>query len=133
MSCIHFTGIQNDKCKAGVRYENVRPLPCLGSRPQAVAAGVTKAHCDFYREPTAEERAAEEATFAKGFEQLATALLAVDQHLEGKADSGTMPCPICKTGQLSYAVSRSPRSISRRGNYFAVKCSTPGCAEGRGH
>lgn len=30
--CRHFNGIQNDQCEAGVRYNDVRPLPCLPSR-----------------------------------------------------------------------------------------------------
>jgi len=69
--CVHFTGCQHETCAVGLRYDEVRKsheplslpgggrigrsLPCVRSLNPA---GVT---CSQYREPTAEEIAADEA------------------------------------------------------------------------
>jgi len=60
--CIHFTGIHNDACKAGVKYRAVRVdeprrgWPCL-----TLAGQVQVGRCDLYRDPTPEEIAADKA------------------------------------------------------------------------
>lgn len=98
--CVHFNGIQNKQCEAGIRYEDVRgterpyKFPCLndgGSCPK----------CRFMTE---EEAEAEEKRMKEASSKALLAYAAVKGHVDStKAQQGTVDC-ICG-GQLRYVVS----------------------------
>lgn len=100
--CVHFNGIGNDTCDAGVKYDDVRDtstkpysLPCLAKYNTAGAK------CDKCRVPTAEELAAEEAEYKRTSEGIRKARAAIVAHcgrpwkkgMPGK--SGVIACPVC--------------------------------------
>lgn len=73
--CVHFTGVQNETCEAGVRYRDVAGgrshlavLPCLPPMPHK--AHETPATCASKRLPTEAEIAASEAEFEQAMERL---------------------------------------------------------------
>lgn len=85
--CVHFTGIQCDECKAGVRYEDVRDpdarpyrLPCF--RSDLFETGQPAPSCASQRFPTDAEVDAEVAEMNAE----------LDRHLAQLA-AGT--CPVC--------------------------------------
>jgi hypothetical protein len=102
--CVHFNGIANDVCEAGVKYTDVRAradvsrpysLPCLEKYNK------DGAKCDKCQMPTAEEVATEEAEWQKVFAGTQTARKAIVDHLGGPWKKG-MPtvrgcidCPVC--------------------------------------
>lgn len=67
-ACKHFSGIQHDACKAGVRYRDVRDetKPYTAGRYPCLRRGESTP-CASRQYPTAEEEAAEEAAWARAF------------------------------------------------------------------
>lgn len=121
--CVHFTGVQNDVCAAGVRYDDVRNdaiqtrfsdrLPCLSS---AVP-------CPSRRLPTTEEIEAEERALTAMMEAVETAracIIAVSQGKRGA--SGSTECPVCDGGTLRY-------SIAKMNDHIHAACTTPACVK----
>lgn len=115
-SCVHFTGIQNQTCKAGVAYSSFdRPgLPCL----KDFCKGHTCEHLHF---PTAEEVAAQVA-----FERTRMALDGVRQDMKakgfrrGRGGQSELPCPVCTTGTLRY-------SVANCNGHIHAACTTQRC------
>ncbi|MDP2319593.1 MAG: hypothetical protein Q8O42_09685 [Acidobacteriota bacterium] len=132
MSCVHFTGILRPPCKVGIHYNSFAPgtLPCL-TLPNRKTAPVV---CSERREPTVEEIAAEEQQWDETFQRAGLVIVAVQYAVNGKAEaSGEVPCPVCKTGAVSYAYRQGGGRRGRQNNFIRFKCSTDGCAEGHGH
>lgn len=118
-TCRHFTGIQHEVCKAGLRYDDVRDdsrkaldrFPCLGG-------GSSCDKRDFY---TRDEAEAKQAEWTQRFTNVVVARDAIVK-AEGKKRgvSGSVPCPICATGSLHY-------SIASLNGHIHGQCSTDGC------
>lgn len=119
LRCVHFTGIQNDACDVGVKYDSVRndDLPAFKGRfPCMSEVG----SCSLRRFPTAEETAAEEAMWAKVLADTNTARKAIVAVTEGKRRvAGKTACPVCDGGTLAY-------SVAGNGHIHAA-CSTESC------
>lgn len=122
LHCVHFTGVQNPACAAGVNYDAARgtgKLPCL----REYADGAT---CDKAQFPTREEAVAEFAAEEAAFARHALAHRAAHDDAKvkgfGKGHGGadSVPCPICTTGRIYYRVA------SYNGHMHA-KCETDGC------
>jgi hypothetical protein len=121
--CAHFTGMQNDVCRAGVPYTTVseaatETAPFRFACFKDEAKGLACDHAEF---PSREQ--AEEKHFHRlvRLEHIASARKAIVVHTEGKRGvAGTMPCPICKTGTLGFSVA------SVNGHVWG-RCSTPDC------
>ncbi|GAC1459826.1 MAG: hypothetical protein PVSMB8_15270 [Vulcanimicrobiaceae bacterium] len=68
--CVHFRGIQHATCKAGVEMASVRDasgvLPCLTLSTDRKAT----TSCPLYREPTAEEIAADQAAWTNRLSEM---------------------------------------------------------------
>lgn len=128
--CKHYTGIMNDKCDAGVKYDTVRvergpgkgyALPCLDdkSEPEAVCF-----LCEF---PTAEELAAEEAEHKKAMADMLKARAAIVTRLGGPWKKGTLgaegviDCPCCG-GAKTLRFTRSGYN-----GHIHAACKTEGC------
>ena len=113
--CIHFNGVMERVCKAGVSYADVRvgkpyQFPCLKQ------AGFCM-QCKF---PTAEEVAKELAEINKFGESSLKAFLLVKSHYQKtKQQTGTIKCEC--GGDLKFSV-----SVQHNHLHVAAKCSSCG-------
>lgn len=118
--CVHFNGVQNTECRAGVVYGSFRGdrLPCLRS-------SVTSATCEKLRFPTEEDVAARVAAFESGHSRFGRALQVVQADMvarglrKGRGGQGQVVCPIC-SGALAYSVASCNGHVHGR-------CATDGC------
>lgn len=133
--CVNFNGCQNAACEAGVSYRDlsgepgegwVSRLPCWGPSGFAGNGGAHVA-CASYREPTAEEIAADRQSFEQRFVRIGKVREAIVEKLGGQwkrgmpGASGTIDCPCGCGGKVAF---------SRAGynGHIHARCSTPGCA-----
>jgi hypothetical protein len=130
--CKHFNGVQNDACRAGVKYADVRiansaqggySLPCL---TEYNLAGATCGQCQL---PTPDEIAAWKRDMAERFEKVVKARAAIVAHLGGPwkkgtpGSTGTIDCPVCgKAGGLGF-------SRSGYNGHIHAACKTPVCVQ----
>jgi len=126
--CIHFNGVMNQKCKAGVEYRQLfgsepgwgKHLCCLNDSQSPV-------WCDKASMPTQEQAEAIVADREARFQRVMTALVAAADDAErrglkkGNGGYGRIKCPNCPDGTLSYSVA----SIN---GHMHGQCSTPHCA-----
>jgi len=128
--CVHFNGVQNKACEAGVAYDKVdegRRLPYRAALPcrkpgRHLPAGTNQCHCRSLRFPTKEEADAEAAEWGQYMEKMETALKVIDpirKEQRGKNWQGVIECPNCK-GKLHV------RHAACNGHVHA-KCETDGC------
>jgi hypothetical protein len=125
--CRHFTGIQHDTCKAGVRYDDVRKqgqrmsaFPCFQIEADNMPADGVWPTCATSSFKTAAELDADEAEIKKQTVDMFTARgLIVEYAKVSGEQQGAIPCPICAAGKLGY-------SIASNGHVLA-KCSTEKC------
>lgn len=118
--CVHFTGIGNNVCKAGVVYDSFergKSLPCILKMQHLGEQNV----CAKYEKPTAESLAKEDRAWDKMYGDMMKARKAITD-LAGKRRGvlGKLPCPVCASGNLSY-------SISGYNGHIHATCSTRDC------
>lgn len=107
--CVHFTGIMDKKCKAGVEYESFpqprfKTLPCLKGTSL----------CDKCQFPTPEEVKAEVDGIKSMSDSGIKVLLAAKAHYKKMGISFSMfTCPICGKN-AAYTVASN--------GHFAVSC-----------
>ena len=132
-SCKHFTGVQNDTCKAGVNYLALAGgnrtgyacrLPCTGDEGCSWAKEEKVVPCALREWWTPEEVQAQVDEIHKRTTETITARVAITDYLKAnnkplRKIGGAIPCPICKTGTLGF-------SIASNGHCHAT-CSTPDC------
>ena len=97
--CIHFNGISNKCCDAGIRYDSVRDtsdrpykLPCLKNNPMG---GGSCEKVQFLTPDQVKEKAEEILSHA------AMGLVALDRIIKDGKQSGSVECPSCN-GKLNY-------------------------------
>lgn len=120
-ACIHFTGIQNLKCRAEVFYDSVKDdkgtfahIPCLRDDKATIT-------CSLALFPTRNEAIKDIEESDKAFENCILARVAIVKRHKGKTGIvDTMPCPVCKTGILHY-------SISSYNGHIHGHCETKNC------
>jgi hypothetical protein len=119
--CIHFNGVMNDCCKAGVSYSAIRVghlFPCF--------KGDSLDTCDKREFPSDEQVAARVNEIEANTARTMTAMVAVCDEAKrlglknGKGGGGQIECPVCKTGTLGFSVA------SYNGHIWG-KCSTKDC------
>ena len=123
--CVHFSGIQNRQCEAGIVYATVKgqrnskiAFPCF--RENEVVA------CEKRRFPTTEEVEAEVASTRRSMDRLRLGIEAVAADAKkhglgkGKGGAGSVPCPVCNTGTLNY-------SVAGYNGHMHGRCTTAGC------
>jgi hypothetical protein len=116
--CVHFTGVQHDTCKVGVRYDDVKDT---STRPYRWPCTSRGGSCASFLAPTAEEIAADEAATTAVFARIDTARTAiVAKHGTARGLADTMPCPNACGGTLHYRIARS-------NGHIHAACSTQGC------
>lgn len=116
-TCKHFTGIQNEKCKLGIAYAEVRDSsvspyrwPCTGAECPVV--------CEWKEPHTPEEIDAQDREREAFFAHMATAR---ERIIATKKPHGETDCPKCGVGSaLRFTVS------SYNGHVHAA-CRTKGC------
>ena len=123
-TCLHFTGIGNDQCKAGIRYDSLikkgesfksllLTCPCFGL--------MAVSNCAKYQAIGMESVIKEHEESKLRFNQTNLARNAIVQASEGKrAVRGAISCPVCSTGSLQY-------SIAGYNGHIHARCSTEGC------
>lgn len=114
--CVHFTGIQNGTCGAGVTYQSLSEgaMPCI--RLQLAST------CTHRRGPTPEEiekERQEDEAFNKLLAVVTDQVNAL-RKAHGKGWGGQEPCQGCQTGTLSVL-------FSSYNGHARVSCSTPNC------
>jgi hypothetical protein len=120
--CRHFTGVQNKTCEAGVNYDDVVPIPCIGLDNTAVK----QATCEKKSCPTREEAIEIDKERAEHTKKFMLALGAAHDdakkkgYKKGHGGKDSLPCPVCKTGTLHYSVA------SYNGHLWG-QCETKGC------
>jgi hypothetical protein len=132
--CVHYNGTVNECCEAGVKYSDLTvrgALPCHGAdyesglRGKPLPIPETVALCSKRCEPTQEQIDADEKKSEELFERTMKARKAIVDFLGGpwkkgmRAVSGTLPCPCCQKGTLTF---------SRGGNgHIHASCFTEDC------
>lgn len=147
--CIHFNGIQNEKCEAGVNYQEVaRPLNddelsrfhaySSAAKDQFAIAGripccvhnTGNMICERFRLPTRAEleqyKAEQNAFIARFLERLIIVRPAIEADIEKKGGQekyteGVIPCPICKSGQVHY------HYAGHYNGHIGAECTTENC------
>jgi hypothetical protein len=120
--CRHFTGVQYKVCKAGVNYDDVVPIPCIGLDNTTVKQAV----CEKKSCWTREEAIGIEKEKAESMKRFFLALGAASDDAEakgykkGNGGKDSLPCPVCKTGTLHYSVA------SYNGHLWG-QCTTKDC------
>lgn len=126
--CIHFNGVSNACCEAGVDYKKLagwpevgwtNRLPChtadykSGSGYSLPTVEAEQAKCEKFALPTAEEIAADEKKIAEHFERMAKARAAIVAHLGGPwkkgmpSRAGSIDCPCCGIAPAKLNFTRS--------------------------
>lgn len=125
--CKHFRSMsEHTECNAGVAYESLKGIP-FEKRPCFCKPGKEPNEgCSLMEIPTAEEQAAEEEEFRKLFARTYTARAAIVAHLGGPwkrgmaGSNGSIKCPVCNAGMLSF-------SRSGYNGHIHASCATEGC------
>jgi hypothetical protein len=119
--CRHFTGTQTKVCKAGVNYDDVMPIPCIGRIRTEVEPAVCEKKSCWTREEAIENEAKREeqtARFMLGLHAAHEAAKALGLK-KGHGGVGTVECPVCH-GTLRFTVA------SYNGHLWG-RCDTQGC------
>lgn len=131
--CIHFNGIQNKTCRAGVCYDELdkenrmayrAALPCWKPDAESLErlAGKPQCQCAHVEFPTEEEVQRQLAEHDKHMGKMMMALTAVDpirKKYKGKDFVGVIECPVCK-GKLHV-------SHAAYNGHVHAKCETADC------
>lgn len=118
--CVHFTGVQNDTCKAGIKYAQFRPmkqgLPCIKFRDESPPL------CDRRESPTPEavqKEINDWEALDKRFQTTLPIIERLKREHKGQSWRGVEPCPICgKNLHLS---------IAGYNGHVHGRCETDGC------
>ncbi len=128
--CIHFSGIQHERCKAGIHVRELvggsdfgwaARLPCLG-----MDAAKCEVECPSRNLPNREEAEAIIDASDKMFDLALSVMRAAKQHAKqqalgvGNGGRGEIPCPSGCGGTLRYSVA------SVNGHMHAA-CTSKGC------
>lgn len=130
--CRHYRSMQNDDCRIGIRYDSVRPEPKEGIKLEMPCWGGELGGCPKYSGYTPEEIAEQDRKIEENFQRTNIARKAVVARAfelgfirdsggrRGKSVRGSLPCPICNLGTLSF-------SRAACNGHVHAACSTPSC------
>ncbi len=117
--CIHFNGIQNKTCKAGISYDSMKPpLPCLRN----VSHGLAIPECpkrEWPSEEQIEKELAESEARSNRFMLLTPLLAKIRKDHKGESWRGIEVCPVCK-GKIHI-------SITAYNGHTRGQCETKDC------
>lgn len=111
--CIHFNGVQNRACKAGVRYASFDGgVPCYSGEAMAV--------CERACLPSREDVDAGLRETGEHIARMTKVMAAIMASRDAQPSTeGSIPCPCC-SGTVRYSRARS-------NGHWAVRCSTQDC------
>jgi hypothetical protein len=124
-TCVHFNGIQNDACRAGVNYREhvggpdfgwARRMPCILKYAKDAVP------CDKYQEPTPAQIAEREQVMNAAIDRMKLTYPLVERirrEHKGQSWKGVEECPVCK-GKLHL-------SHAACNGHVWGKCETKGC------
>lgn len=125
--CIHFNGVCNPSCKAGVVYDDVRSKECgKGFARYPCFREGAALPCEKRRFRTPDEVEAAVADHKASVDRLNSGLSAVRDDAakkgfsKGNGGGSAVPCPVCKSGALHY-------SVSGYNGHIHGRCSTKDC------
>ena len=111
--CIHFNGVQNDECKAGINYKEIcggqekgifARLPCLNTEYQKPDEQV---NCEKYSEPTDQEIIDYGNWHNEHMDKMRKVMVGIkpwrDAH-QNESFQEVVECPVCK-GRLHLSIS----------------------------
>lgn len=125
--CNHYRAMsEHDTCEAGIAYDTFKGLK-FEQRPCFMRKGVCPGGCDKAVFPTPEEIAAQDAEFAKRFDNTMNARQAIVASLGGPWKKGTpstkgvIDCPVCGA--------EKSLNFSRAGynGHIHASCNTDDC------
>lgn len=105
--CVHFTGIQNKKCKLDIEYQESN-LPCCKKDHS------DELYCEKYTEPTDEQLAEREIEIKECIDRARLAEIAIREFGELE---GAIECPNCSE-ILHFAITYG---------HIHAECETDGC------
>ncbi len=125
--CVHFNGVQNDKCCAGIAYQQFRvdgpyQLPCIRHKTFAGQERPDCQPCEKQQMPTAEEvdkEIAESEAQTDKFMKLGPLIRSMKTKYRQSGFAGVVECPVCK-GKLHM-------SVSSYNGHTRGKCETENC------
>jgi len=126
--CAHFTGVQHEICRAGVRYDAARE-PKTDTTPYRFACFQDEAYglvCEKARFPTRAEAEAEKIADDAIFAKHALAHRAAHNDAKtkgfkkGTGGANSVECPVCLKGRIYYRV-------AAYNGHMHAKCETEGC------
>lgn len=112
--CVHFNGVQNKTCKAGIEYASARSAEGFVCFGEVTGCG----HYEAAGMDATRKRFAEMDEYSEKIESCFRAIKEKHGSKRGLQDS--MPCPVCKTGTLRY-------SIAGINGHVHGHCSTENC------
>jgi len=122
-TCVHFNGIQHEKCEAGLNMREITGGEGRGwaARMPCIQNDQTEAACENYTEPTDAEIAESEEEMEKAMQRMRLAFPLISKLKQENPDggSGETECPACD-GKLHY-------SVAGCNGHTHGKCETEGC------
>ena len=122
--CVHFNGVQNGTCEAGIAYDSFPKgcgLPCLPELGKG-----SDLECEKRRFPTEDEVQAENERIEKAMARMFAGLGAVAEDAQkrgfgkGNGGQGEVACPVCDGGTIHY-------SVAGYNGHRHARCTTAGC------
>lgn len=123
--CVHFNGVQNKVCKAGVEYDSVGVrgcgVPCL----RRVGKGA-ELDCDKRQWPTEQEVQDAVGSSRMASARMLAGLAAVSEDAKrrglgkGHGGRGDVACPVCEGGTIHY-------SVAGVNGHRHARCTTADC------
>lgn len=124
--CVHFNGMMNKTCDAGVVYATVKNEAVKGFAGHPCFREGEAVPCEKRHYPTPEEIAASVAESEASSKRLMLGLRAASESAKakgfkkGNGGAGKVECPVCKTGEIHYTVAGC-------NGHLWGRCSTEGC------
>lgn len=101
--CRHFNGVQHDRCRAGISYDDVHKVISPGNALPCLCAEIIT--CSARSFLTEDEIQAEETARYAHLERTLLAMAAAKTHAAGRRRfAAAIACPVCGTGTLHYVV-----------------------------
>ena len=125
-SCRHFTGVGNETCDAGVRYEEAHPtgtlLPCIPFDSAVTPQAICALKSCWSREEAEDNHRKMEERSAQSMIAMVAAHADAKEKGFGKKNGGvsSLKCPVCEGGTLRY-------SVASYNGHMHAGCTTEGC------
>lgn len=144
-TCFHYSGLSNQTCEANHKYLSVAIAPTEDDikwrdenypKMDIIEVGIMKrvpcfarngiTTCPDFREPTPEEIKAEDELIERLISRVAITRKAIVEHCDQnklpRGTTGTIPCPVCRTGTVQF-------SRAAYNGHIHARCTTAMCVQ----